>query len=339
MRKQEELRILMEKVNDYWIAANPEPGDCDWERAAYFLGDLAAYEMIGKQSYLDYAVTWALSNHWNFHQNENHQATNADSLSCGEIYLDLMTRYGVEGDMEHIRKTLEWTVHDSANDYWWWIDTIYMALHFYTRMGLYLKEERLIDKAYRLYQNSRTERRCFDEEEGLWFRDERFLPEAALSENGKKIFWSRGNGWVLAGLARTLRTLPKEHPYHAEYLRDYLRMAGAIRDCQCGDGFWRANLLEPEAFPMPETSGTALNVLGLLIGIRDGFLEESFLDCALKGFEALTCESLEENGRIGWVQEPNIQPGPVNREATNDYAVGTYLLICRELIEYQELRT
>ena len=334
MRNIVELKALMEKVNDYWIAQNPDVGDNAWERAAYFLGNMAAYDVLKKQQYLDYAIEWANANDWNFNRNENHNTTNADNVSCGETYMDLMTKYGVEGKMTHMLETLEFTAKDKANDYWWWIDTFYMALNFYTRMGLYLKDERLIDKAYRLYMNSKVERGCYDEEDGLWFRDERFLADVAQTLNGKKVFWARGNGWVLGGLARTLRTLPKAHKYYKEYRSVFAKMAASLRKCQSPDGFWRTSLLDPEEFDMPETSGTALNVLGMIIGIREGILDESYLECVWKGFDALTDIAMDENGRIGWVQVVALKPGIVRQEATNDYAVGTYLLICKELIAY-----
>lgn len=332
MRETNEIKALMEKVNDYWIAQNPEPGNCDWERAAYFLGNMAAYEILKKPDYLEYAVRWADANGWNFYHNQEHCTINADTLSCGETYMDLMEKYGVQGRMDHIQKTMEWTAQDPANDYWWWVDAIYMALHFYNRMGLYLNDERLTDKAYRLFINSKEERRCYDEEEKLWFRDESYLPEVARTAGGKKVFWARGNGWVFAGLARTLELLYQNNRYYGEYKRVYEEMAGALRRCQCADGFWHTSLLEPTEFDMPESSGTALNVLGFLIGIRLEILSEDYLECALKGFEALTRTAVDENGRIGWVQVVAAQPGAVKKESTNDYAVGTYLLICRELI-------
>ena len=334
MRNVVELKALMEKVNDYWIAENPDVGDNAWERAAYFLGNIAAYDVLKKQQYLDYAIEWANANDWDFNRNENHNTTNADNVSCGETYMDLMTKYGVEGKMTHMLETLEFTAQDEKNDYWWWIDTFYMALNFYTRMGLYLNDDRLIDKAYNLYMNSKAERGCYDEEEGLWFRDERFLADVAHTLNGKKVFWSRGNGWVLGGLARTLRTLPKEHKYYEEYRSVFVKMAEALRRYQSADGFWRTSLLDPEEFDMPETSGTALNVLGMIIGIREGILDASYLECVWKGFDALTDIAMDESGRIGWVQIVALKPGNVRQEATNDYAVGTYLLICKELIEY-----
>jgi rhamnogalacturonyl hydrolase YesR len=182
--------------------------------------------------------------------------------------------------------------------------------------------------------NSKVDRGCYDEEEVLWFRDERFLADVAQTLNGKKVFWSRGNGWVLGGLARTLRTLPKAHKYYEEYRSVFVKTAASLRKCQSPDGFWRTSLLDSEEFDMPETSGTALNVLGMIIGIREGILDESYLECVWKGFDALTDIAMDENGRIGWVQVVALKPGIVRQEATNDYAVGTYLLICKELIAY-----
>ena len=329
MRSIADLKERMERVNDYWIAQNPEPGNCAWERAAYFLGNMAAIEVLKKPRYLEYAVEWAQANHWNFYDNAAHCTVNADNVSCGETYLDLMENYGILGKMEHIRATMEWTASDPHNDYWWWVDTMYMALHFYNRMGLLLEDDRLIDKAYRLYLNAKEERHLYDREEKLWFRDENFLPEIARTAGGRKVFWARGNGWVFAGLARTLRTLPPEQKYYREYREVFTGMAQALEKCQCGDGFWRPSLLEPEEYPMPETSGTVLTVLGMVIGVRLGILPERYMECALRGFDALNREAVEASGRIGWVQVVALKPGPVKKEDSNDYAVGTYLLVCR----------
>ena len=329
-----EIKAMMKKVNDYWIGETPAPGDCAWERAAYYLGNMAAFEVLQNPAYLQRAVDWANENHWDFYNNAGHDTTNADNISCGETYLDLLVKYHIPGDWTPMKETLATTAADPVNNYWWWIDTMYMALNFYNRAGLYLKDRRLLDKAYKLFINSKVERRCYDEEEHLWFRDEDFLPEKARTQSGKKVFWARGNGWVLAGLARTLRTLPADDPYYEEYRKVFVPMADAICCCQSEDGFWRTSLLEPEEFPMPETSGTALNVLGLLIGVNLGLLGKEHLQAAVRGFEALNREAVEPSGRIGWVQIVALKPGPVKKECTNDYAVGTYLCLCRELIQW-----
>ena len=65
MSKQEIIQ-LAEKVNDYWLTKNPDVGNCAWERGAYMIGNIAAYEIAGKSGYLDYALRWADANGWAF---------------------------------------------------------------------------------------------------------------------------------------------------------------------------------------------------------------------------------------------------------------------------------
>lgn len=342
MRTKEEYKQLMEKVNDYWIGENPDTGDCSWERSAYFLGNMAAYDVLGKQEYLDYALRWANSNNWSFYidTNENNpyrdNMTCADYQICGQTYLKLLSMNPEWGTDEHMIEVMERALADEKNDYWWWVDTVYMALPYYSMMGVTYNDDRYFDKVHRLFTNAKTERNCYDTEEHLWFRDERFLPDKARTMNGKKVFWSRGNGWVFAGLARTLDVLPEDNKYYAEYCQIFKEMAAKLRTLICEDGFWRVSLIEPDEYPMPETSGTAFFVLGMLMGVRMGILDKSYLECAMKGFEGLTTEALEESGRIGWVQVVADQPGPVRKESTNDYSVGAYLLILKELIEAEE---
>ena len=47
----------------------------------------------------------------------------------------------------------------------------------------------------------------FDKEENLFYRDWHYFGKKEA--NGKKVFWGRGNAWVLAGLAEVLQELPK----------------------------------------------------------------------------------------------------------------------------------
>lgn len=311
----------------------PESGDCAWERACYMLGLTDAYRAVGRQDYLDFVIKWAKDNEWKFYDDADYNTTNADNLLCGETYLDLIDEFGVDGITEHMDKTLEWTVQDENNDYWWWVDTFYMALNFYNRIGVKKNDERYFDKAYNLYMNSKVERNCYDEEDKLWFRDERFLFDKMQNKEGKKIFWSRGNGWVFAGIARTLETLPKEHKYYKEYLDMYLGMAKKLMDLQNEDGFWHTDLLSPEIYDMPEVSGTVLFALGMLKGVNLGILGDEYKKCAIKAYEAITKDAINEEGKIGYVQVVAWDPGPVNKDSTNDYAVGTYTKVCRELLK------
>src|SRR5262249_9161952 len=94
----------------------------------------------------------------------------------------------------------------------------------------------------------------YDKEEHLYYRDSTYFEKREA--NGKKIFWSRGNGWVLAGLARLLQYYPTNRPGRAFYEQQFKEMAAKIAALQQPDGLWHPSLLDPESYPLKETSGS-----------------------------------------------------------------------------------
>lgn len=332
-----EIKQLMVKVNDYRINEHPESGDCSWECGAYMLGCLAAYDATGKKEYYDYALKWANDNNWDFYDDHSDWAwKNADYKICGQSYLRLMEINPSTGTMDNMINAMEVVLNNTDVDYWWWVDTIYMALPYYNMMGVKLNDSRYFDKVYALFEDTKDRRTCYDYEEKLWYRDERFLPDKARTASGKKVFWARGEGWILGGLARTLEILPKTNKYYKKYLEVYIDMVNALIKWQQKDGFWRTSVIDPEEFPMPETSGTVLIAYAMMLGINLGILDESYFSAVEKAFNGLNKEAVFPSGKIGWVQIVADRPGPVDKNAENDYAVGTYLLLCREIIKYME---
>lgn len=337
--KTYDYKALAQKVNNYWQSEMPESGICSWERSAYMLGNLAAYDLTGNEKFLSYALKWAQDNDWRFYDSADYYTTNADSILCGESYLRLMELFPGKGTDEHMLRTMENILNDEKNDYWWWIDTIYMALPYFHIMGVRYGDVRYFEKAHRLFVNTRTERGLYDEDEHLWYRDDRFTPDKMLTKEGKKIFWGRGNGWVFAGLARTLEVIDEKCPYYEEYKKVFCDMAKRIKSFLRPDGGFTTGLLNPEDYPLSETSATSLFTLGFLIGVRIGLLDESYLDTALCGFKWLTQNALLESGRIGFVQGISWSPEKnwenydfeTKKMSTKDYAVGTYLLILKEV--------
>lgn len=333
----DEIKNMIVKVNDYHINKNPNSGDCSWERGAYMIGCLAAYEMTKNQKYYAYALKWAKDNNWDFYDDKSDWAwRNADYKICGQSYLKLMEIDPSEGTMDNMKKGMELVLNDKNVDYWWWIDTIYMALPFYNMMGMRLSDNRYFDKAFALFDDTKTNRGCYDIDERMWFRDIRFFPCEAKTISGKKVFWSRGNGWVAGGLARTLEILPKTSRYYNNYLEVFKDMIDALIPWQQSDGFWRTSIIEPEEFPMPETSGTVLIAYAIMLGINLGILDSSYFEYVQRSFEGINDISVLQNGKIGWVQIVADRPGTVDKNAENDYAVGTYLLLCREIIRFME---
>jgi rhamnogalacturonyl hydrolase YesR len=148
--------------------------------------------------------------------------------------------------------------------------------------------------------------------------DERYLDRAALTmsayldklqqSNGlflhaldAPFYWSRGNGWVAAGLTELLRSLPENHPRRARILEAYRKMMAALLQYQGDDGLWRQLIDRPEAWP--ESSGTGMFAFALVTGVKNGWLDgKTYGPAARKAWLGLV-RHLDEGGNVSAVCE------------------------------------
>ena len=122
----------------------------------------------------------------------------------------------------------------------------------------------------------------------------------------------RGNGWVFAGLARTLEHLPQDFPTRPKYTEVFSKMAAKLADLQQTDGTWRPSLLDPEEFPDSESSGTALDCFAFAWGINHGLLnQKKYLPVATKAWAAR-----RPDGLLGYVQGVSDRPNKVSSAGT-----------------------
>jgi rhamnogalacturonyl hydrolase YesR len=151
--------------------------------------------------------------------------------------------------------------------------------------------------------------------------------------NGKKIFWSRGNGWVLAGLALILSDLPADHPRRTFYEDLYREMAGRIKQLQPEDGLWRTSLLSPESYDHGEVSGSGFFTFALAWGINNKILDRSvYMPVVLKAWKAiLACQ--QESGKVGWVQNIGANPMPATAESWQNFGTGAFLMAGSEILK------
>jgi rhamnogalacturonyl hydrolase YesR len=189
------------------------------------------------------------------------------------------------------------------------------------------KDRRYLDFMNRMWW--KTTDYLYDKDEHLYYRDSRFFDQRG--PNGKKIFWSRGNGWVLAGLARVLQEMPADYEERPRYVALFREMAPKVASLQQSDGYWRSNLLDPEALPLPETSGTAFYVYGLAWGVNHGLLDRAAYEPAIERGWAALVRALHPDGKLGWVQRIGDQPGDTTAEGTEIYGVGALLLAGSEV--------
>src|SRR5271169_3558911 len=109
-------------------------------------------------------------------------------------------------------------------------------------------------------------------------------------------FWGRGDGWVAAGMAELLRSLPAAYPQRVRIMAGYLAMMKSLIALQGADGMWRQLLDHPEAWP--ESSSTGMFTFAMITGVKNGWLDrKTYGSAARKGWLALVA-NLEANGDV-----------------------------------------
>ena len=84
-------------------------------------------------------------------------------------------------------------------------------------------------------------------------------------------YWGRGDGWVAAGMAEMLRTLPENHPQRARILKGYRLMMSALLKYQGKDGMWRELIDHEDAWP--ESSSSAMFAFAMITGTKNRWLD------------------------------------------------------------------
>lgn len=353
----------MERVNSYFMMHHPVPGDSVrgkqvypsnvWTRSVYFEGLMALHEVAPQAEYIDYTVKWANANMWGFKGGD--RTRNADNLCCAQTYISLYRLTGDDSVLTHTVRALSNIVNSTRRDDWAWVDALQMAMPVFAGMGASTKDIRYFRTMMELYlyaRNQVSQVGLFNEVENLWWRDSDFLPPYK-EPNGKNCYWSRGNGWALAALVRSIEELERalEHYEDKEkaelqtmkrqLTEDYMSMALTLKDYQREDGFWNCSLTDEFHYGGPETTGTSLFIYGMAWGIRKHLLSpDIFTPVVLKAWHGVTRKAMHDDGFLGYVQgigkEPKDgQPVAYDRKPdAEDFAVGCFLLAGSEMVKW-----
>lgn len=162
-----------------------------------------------------------------------------------------------------------------------WIDVATAVTPFMLFAGLARNNDAYIDfgaeQCFGMYEA------LLDSENGLLHQSRGFLePMERCSED----HWSRGNGWGYLALAELVQYLPENSPHREKAQRYYKDLSAAFLPWQSDRGLWRQEITEEASWE--ETSGTALILYGMGIGIRLGLLDrDAYLDAFRKGLDGL----------------------------------------------------
>ncbi len=338
---QTDIENIMYRVAD-WQLANKKWNihELNWHYGAFYTGLRALYETTQAERYKEELINMGDAYDWKPMNDIFH----ADRLLIIDIWawlyqmekrpeiidksqwaldIHLARRYERATDVRHANSPY-------ATEWWSWCDALYMAPPSFVEMWKITGDERYLD-----YMNRQwwvTSDYLYSPEDSLYFRDDKFFERR--SGNGTKIFWSRGNGWVIAGLARILNNLPEEHKHREKFVKQYQEMAYKLLSLQSEDGLWRVSLIDPEYLDVGESSGSSFFTYALAWGINNGLIDASYRPAVEKAWLALT-NNVNAEGRLGFVQQVAGDPYPFYKYEWHVYASGAFIMAGSEMIKLQ----
>lgn len=328
------VRSVMTAAADWQLAHPSEHPPYDWTVAAFYTGVMAFAKLPDSQKYYDAMKAMGERNQWR----PGLRPAVADDHAVIATYAKIFQREKDKKILEPslalfdflatlpFSESLKWENGIETRE-WAWCDALFMAPPALAAVTTVTGDRKYLNLANRLWW--KTTDYLYDKSEHLYYRDSRFFDQR--EPNGRKVFWSRGNGWVFAGTARMLEELPADHPDRARYVALFRDMAQTISALQGKDGYWRASLLDPDSRPNPETSGTGFYTYGLAWGINHGLLDRALYEPVVtRGWSAIV-RAVHPDGMLGWVQRIGDRPGATTAETTEVYGVGALLLAGSEV--------
>jgi rhamnogalacturonyl hydrolase YesR len=343
MMEKRGILAVLRKVNSNQLAhpVQDAPEAADplhhiWMRVTWYTGVMAAWETTGDPSFLEQSMAYGRKLHWQIGDDPDGPNRLFPIQLWAELYLAKRDRAMIEPSIKWLATPGPLTPAGSKS---WYMDSqnsdgppVPYVDSLYGAPALAMLSEITGKGEYRRAMDAYFDAvttQLFDRESGLYFRDPTFI--ARRTPSGRKILWSRGNGWAFAGIPRVLNYLPDQDPGRERYLAIFRRMAQALVRRQGADGLWRMNLDDKDQFPNPETSGSGFFCFGLAWGVDHGVLSRSeYLPAVEKAWGALV-RNLSPEGRILWGQQEDAEPNPIVSDTTPEFVTGTFMLAGSEV--------
>jgi len=324
-----------------WQLENPKHDLWDWTNGAFYAGISSAYKTTKDKKFLDAMIAMGEKNQWKPGPRLHH----ADDHVIAQTYLDI---YKIKKDKKMIVPFIEQMDKFLATPYtskgievitWWWCDALFMAPPAMVKLSMITGDKKYMEKSDKLYRECYN--LLYNKEEHLFARDLNYVIKADSNDryeaNGKKIFWSRGNGWVIGGLALLLSEMPKDYAERPFYETIFKEMAERIASLQQADGLWRASLLDPDSYPGGEASGSGFYTFAIAWGINNGLLQAGeYLPVVQKAWVGLNT-LIQPDGHVGWCQPIGADPRKnFAAESWEVYGTGAFLLAGSEVIKLKK---
>ena len=359
MPRKGDIKAVATSVGNHYRSATPCPsGNCAisnrWDDAVLMMGMIEHWRTHGTAAYKSYTENWARANSWELFDDLSKDQINPNwhnRMMAGYAYQRLLQAGSAGATVADVRRNLDDQLalqlapeQEQLVDYifpgktkssfsWKEVDANFMGLPIWVMMGRQSGKAAYYDRARELNNYQINTMGLRDQATKLWYRDESF--KTRTSPSGKKIIWGRGTGWMAGGLAIVLSELPRSRPEYNSYKTQFTDLMAALRTRQRADGFWNMNITDPDHFPAPETSATALITYAMAKGIDLGILDRAaYAPVAAKAWNAMVATSVASNGYLGFVQGVGLQPvAPTHAgypdedlTAESSFGVGAFLL-------------
>lgn len=353
--KKKNILKTLQLTNGYFINKWPDAGKTIftnierpsniWTRAVYYEGLMALYKIDNKKMYYDYMLQWGQKHQWGLRGGI--KTRNADNQCCGQTYIDmyLLDNKQHPERVKDIKASIDSMKMTNKIDDWSWVDALQMGMPVFVKLGNLYNDTSYFNRMYQMYsftKNNHGDKGLYNTNEHLWWRDKDFDPPYK-EPNGDDCYWSRGNGWVVAALVKTLEELPKTDLHYNEYLQDFKDMCAALLPLQRTDGYWNVSLNDPNNFGGKEVSGTSLFIYGFAWGINNGILPKQQYNTAIAtAWTAMYKEAVHKDGKLGYVQGTGKEPKdgqPLGYDKTpdfEDYGLGCFLLAGSEIYKMKK---
>ena len=269
----------------------------DWPCGVAYYGVAKAYEVLGKQEYLDALKAWI-----DEYIELGVPAFTVNTCAMGHALLTVYQATGEEKYWKIIMDKVDYLENHALrfgdhvlqhtvsvnNDFpeQAWADTLFMAAFFLLRVGIYKKDEKLIDDA--LNQYYWHIQYLQDEKSNLWYHGYNNIEKNHMSG----IHWGRANAWAAFTMSEVGKRLPQcyLYPNYLEVDNALTEQLAALKLLQTENGLWRTILDDEESYEEISAScGIAAAMLNMGKPLHSKYVQKS-----IKGI----LENITEEGRV-----------------------------------------
>ena len=341
-----DILALAEKAADYQLATMAagyippgSTGDTNqprgWVQGALFVGLRDLADRSSNPAYRQAIIARGLANRWElgprfYHADEHvigqsyvwasRNGAGPEAIGPLKARFDRILAFPPTVGLEHREYSDPRGV--DCDQRWCWSDALFMAPATWLELSQITGDPKYADYAKKEF--IAVTDFLYDKEEHLYYRDSRFFEKRG--PNGEKVFWSRGDGWVFAGLARMIPLLPAGDPARVRMETVFKEMAAKLKAIQKPDGYWSPSLLSDPTKSLPESSGTGFFTYGMAWGVKNGLLDRAIYEPVVRKGWAAMSRAVHPDGKVGYVQPVSDQPDAVTYDNTQFYGVGAFLL-------------